>query len=211
MLAVKSFGHDLELRKQLAANLSEFSAETQPLGDLKHAAVVLAVTRYRDEAAIIVTRRTHTLRAHTGQWALPGGRIDAGETPADAALREMHEEINLSLDATQIVGTLDDYVTRSGYLITPVVVWNDTCWSELIPNPDEVASISPFSFSELARNDSPLLSDVPDSDRQVLSMHFQNDVIFAPTGALLFQFREVAMRGLATRVLHFDQPRFAWR
>jgi len=91
------------------------------------------------------------------------------------------------------------------------VVWNDTRWSKLIPNPDEVATISPFSFSELARNDSPLLSDVAGGDSQVLSMHFQDDVIFAPTGALLFQFREVALRGLSTRVLHFDQPRFAWQ
>ncbi|EEB77792.1 hydrolase, NUDIX family [marine gamma proteobacterium HTCC2148] len=211
MQAVKAFGHDLELRRQLTQNLSELKVETQPLGDLKHAAVVLAVTRYRDEAAIIVTRRTHTLRSHTGQWALPGGRIDSGETPVEAALREMQEEINLSLDASQILGTLDDYITRSGYLITPVVVWNDTRWSKLIPNPDEVATISPFSFSELARNDSPLLSDVAGGDSQVLSMHFQDDVIFAPTGALLFQFREVALRGLSTRVLHFDQPRFAWQ
>jgi len=211
MQVLKAFRHDAGLRQQLTANLSEFQARTQPLGDLKHAAVVLAVTRYRDEAAIIVTRRTDTLRAHTGQWALPGGRIDAGETPAEAALREMHEEVNLSLDAGQILGTLDDYVTRSGYLITPVVVWNDTPWNQLHPNPHEVASISPFGFSELARSDSPLLSDVAESDKQVLSMHFQDDVIFAPTGALLFQFREVAMGGRSTRVLHFDQPRFAWR
>ncbi|MEP5567377.1 MAG: CoA pyrophosphatase [Halioglobus sp.] len=211
MQALTTFRHDAALRRQLTANLSEFEARTQPQGELKHAAVVLAVTRYGDEAAIIVTRRTDTLRAHTGQWALPGGKIDNAETPAAAALREMHEEINLSLDAGQIVGMLDDYVTRSGYLISPVVVWNDTPWKQLSPNPDEVASISPFSFSELARDDSPLLSTEAKSDKQVLSMHFQDDVIFAPTGALLFQFREVAMSGRATRVLHFDQPRFAWR
>lgn len=211
MQALTTFRHAAALRQQLTANLSEFQARTQPQGDLKHAAVVLAVTRYGDEAAIIVTRRTDTLRAHTGQWALPGGKIDNSETSSTAALREMHEEINLSLDAGQIVGTLDDYVTRSGYLITPVVVWNDTPWNQLVPNPDEVASISPFCFSELAREDSPLLTEVPESDNQVLSMHFQDDVIFAPTGALLFQFREVAMSGRATRVLHYDQPRFAWR
>ena len=123
----------------------------------------------------------------------------------------MHEEINLRLDEDQILGCLDDYVTRSGYLISPVVVWNDTHWNQLSPNPEEVATISPFRFSELARKDSPLLSASTQSDRQVLSMHFEGDVIFAPTGAMLYQFREVAMLGRATRVLHYDQPRFAWR
>lgn len=211
MQALQDYQHDSSLRERLRANLSAFECRAQARGDLKHAAVVLAVTGYRGEASIIVTRRAHTLRAHTGQWALPGGRIDLGETPREAALREMYEEINLCLDASQIMGTLDDYITRSGYLITPVVVWNDTPWAQLSPNPDEVATISPFRFVELARSDSPLLSDSPQRDRQVLSMHFQDDVIFAPTGALLYQFREVAMMGRNTRVLHYDQPRFAWR
>ena len=211
MQALQSYAHSVDLRDRLQANLSAFEPRRQPDRGLKHAAVVLAVTRYALEAAIIVTRRAHTLRAHTGQWALPGGRLDAGETTSQAALREMHEEINLSLNEDQILGFLDDYVTRSGYLMTPVVVWNDTPWDQLHPNPDEVATISPFGFSELARTDSPLLGDAPQSDRPVLSMHFQDDVIFAPTGALLYQFREVAMLGRSTRVLHYDQPRFAWQ
>lgn len=211
MQALQSYAHSVDLRDRLQANLSAFEPRRQPDRGLKHAAVVLAVTRYALEAAIIVTRRAHTLRAHTGQWALPGGRLDAGETTSQAALREMHEEINLSLNEDQILGFLDDYVTRSGYLMTPVVVWNDTPWDQLHPNPDEVATISPFGFSELARTDSPLLGDAPQTDRPVLSMHFQDDVIFAPTGALLYQFREVAMLGRSTRVLHYDQPRFAWQ
>jgi 8-oxo-dGTP pyrophosphatase MutT (NUDIX family) len=211
MAVLESYAHIPAIRQQLHANLSGFQPRSQPASGLKHAAVVLAVTRFEHEAAIIVTRRAPTLSAHTGQWALPGGRIDPGESPREAALREMHEEINLSLDASQILGTLDDYVTRSGYLITPVVVWNDTPWSALRPNPDEVAIISPFEFSELARSDSPMLSSAAEGERQVLSMHFKSDVIFAPTGALLYQFREVAMLGRGTRVLHYDQPKFAWQ
>ena len=211
MQALTHFEHSATMREQLRANLSGFEPRRQSGTDLKHAAVVLAVTRYAQEAAIIVTRRAHTLRAHTGPWALPGGRLDDGENTAQAALREMHEEINLSLDESQILGFLDDYVTRSGYLMTPVVVWNNTPWDQLHPNPDEVATISPFGFSELARRDSPLLGEAAESDRPVLSMHFDGDVIFAPTGALLYQFREVAMLGRSTRVLHYDQPRFAWK
>ena len=207
----RKYEHSAQTRQLLSSNLGVFDSQRQPAADLKHAAVVLAVTRHGGDAAIIVTRRTHSLRAHTGQWALPGGRIDPGESAVEAALREMHEEINLVLTSSEVLGTLDDYVTRSGYLITPVVVWNDTPWSELVPNPDEVASIAAFSFAELSRSDSPLLTDMVESDRQVLSMHFQGDVIYAPTGALLYQFREVAMQGRPTRVLHYDQPRFAWR
>ncbi|RLQ20937.1 NUDIX domain-containing protein [Seongchinamella sediminis] len=211
MQALQHHQHGAAMREQVRANLCAFQPRSQSDPALKHAAVVLAVTPFEQEAAIIVTRRASTLRAHTGQWALPGGRIDPGETPREAALREMHEEINLALGADRILGVLDDYVTRSGYIMTPVVVWNDTPWDQLQPNPDEVASISPFRFSELARDDSPRLTGTAQGDGQVLSMHFHDEVIFAPTGALLYQFREVAMGGRSTRVLHYDQPRFAWR
>ena len=203
--------HNSALRERLRANLAAFQPRSHSNPQLKHAAVVLAVTRYGQEASVIITRRAGTLRAHTGQWALPGGRLDPGENPREAALREMHEEINLALDPGRILGLLDDYVTRSGYIMTPVVVWNDTPWDRLHPNPDEVACISPFGFSELARSDSPRLTEAADGDSQVLSMHFHDDVIFAPTGALLYQFREVAMHGRSTRVLHYDQPQFAWQ
>lgn len=160
---------------------------------------------------MIVTRRSPRLKEHSGQWAMPGGRVDEGETATEAALRELHEEINLELAEEHILGCLDDYVTRSGYVITPVVVWADVVEQELRPNPDEVASIHPFTFSELAREDSPNLERIPQSDRQVLSMNYLDDVIYAPTAAMLYQFREVAIRGLGTRVLHYDQPLFAWR
>ena len=140
-----------------------------------------------------------------------GGRIDAGETPQQAALRELSEEINLSLDASHIIGTLDDYQTRSGFLITPVVVWADVECATLVPNPHEVASIHAFTFTELNRTDSPHLESIPQSDQQVLSMHYVKTRIYAPTAAFLYQFREVAICGRPTRVDHFDQPVFAWR
>ena len=72
---------------------------------------------------MLLTRRAAGLRAHRGQWALPGGRCDEGETPVEAALRELHEELGLELGPDDVLGLLDDYPTRSGYLITPVVVW----------------------------------------------------------------------------------------
>jgi 8-oxo-dGTP pyrophosphatase MutT (NUDIX family) len=212
MQALDCLQHREDTRQQISSNLQVFEPLRQTADDLRRAAVAVTITHHGDESALILTRRAGSLREHRGQWAMPGGRIDAGETAVQAALRELHEEINLEVDESQVLGTLDDYITRSGYNITPVVVWSEVDWEDLHPNPGEVASINPFTFSELSRTDSPILQSIPQSERQVLSMHFgDDDVIFAPTGAMLYQFREVAIRGRATRVLHFDQPVFAWK
>ena len=122
---------------------------------LKHAAVAITLTDAADgsgETALILTGRVAGLRSHGGQWALPGGRIDAGETPAQGALRELAEEIGLELAPDDIVGTLDDYPTRSGYLITPVVVWGGD-HPPLRLNPAEVASIRRIRLVDIARED----------------------------------------------------------
>ncbi len=211
MRALTTLNFTAATRERVSANVRRFQDERQEEADLRRAAVTLTVFKHENEAAIILTRRSGNLRGHRGQWALPGGRVDEGENAVQAALRELHEEINLSLDESNVVGMLDDYLTRSGYLITPVVIWTDVEYSELQANPGEVDSIHAFTFSELSRLDSPYLESIPQSDRPVLSMHYGDDRIFAPTGALLYQFREVAICGRATRVLDFDQPVFAWK
>jgi 8-oxo-dGTP pyrophosphatase MutT (NUDIX family) len=211
MQKLTSFSHDPQLRLQVTANINQFEDLRQPPAALKTAAVAVTVFRHQREAALMLTKRARHLRAHGGQWALPGGRIDPGETPSQAALRELAEEVNLSLPAAAVIGTLDDYITRSGYVITPVVVWADVDDTHLSPNPGEVESIHAFSFSELCREDSPRLEDIPQSERQVLSMNYLDDAIYAPTAAMLYQFQQVAIMGRATRVLHYDQPVFAWR
>jgi len=200
-----------QTRDRVYANIEHFQEKRQSRDGLRKAAVAVTVFHHEGEAAVIVTRRSHKLKAHRGQWALPGGGIDEGENAVRAALRELEEEINLSLDECDVVGTLDDYLTRSGYLITPVIIWADVECSSLEPNPDEVASIHAFTFRELSRPDSPHLESIPQSERQVLSIHYGDGRIYAPTAAVLYQFREVAIRGRSTRVLHFDQPVFAWK
>jgi len=211
MKALNTLDFTTHTRDRIRTNVQRFQDKRQDVADLRGAAVTLTICKHENEAAIILTRRSGNLRGHRGQWALPGGRIDDGENAVQAALRELHEEINLPLDESHVVGILDDYLTRSGYLITPVVIWTDVDYRTLQPNPDEVDSIHAFTFSELSRVDSPYLESIPQSDRPVLSMHYGDDRIFAPTGALLYQFREVAICGRATRVLHYDQPMFAWK
>ena len=160
--------------------------------------------------AVILTRRAVGLNAHAGQWALPGGRVDTGERPIDAARRELHEEIGLDLDESALMGILDDYPTRSGYVITPFVFWagGDI---DLRPNPEEVRSVHRVSFRELCRPDSPRFVSIPESERAVVQVPVGGDLIHAPTGAFLLQFRRVAIEAVIERVDVYEQPVFAWR
>lgn len=160
--------------------------------------------------ALLLTRRASDLRAHAGQWAMPGGRIDDGETPEQAALRELHEEVGLALDADAVLGRLDDYATRSGYVITPVVVWAGPA-RDVVPSAAEVASIHRIPVQELLRADAPLLNHVRGAEHPVLRMPIGERWIAAPTAAFLYQFREWCVLGRDTRVAHFDQPAFAWK
>lgn len=162
------------------------------------------------DAAMLLTRRAGKLRNHSGQWALPGGRVDAGETAEQTALRELSEEVGLQLDESAVLGRLDDFATRSGFVMTPVVVWAGPARS-ITANPDEVASIHRIPLSEFMRADAPLLETVPDSSQPVLRMPVGNRWIAAPTGAILYQFREVCVAGRHIRVSHFEQPDFAWK
>jgi 8-oxo-dGTP pyrophosphatase MutT (NUDIX family) len=161
-------------------------------------------------AAVILTRRATEMRAHAGQWALPGGRLDPGESALDGALRELHEELRLELGPQALIGTLDDYPTRSGYVITPVVLWAGG-HTEIHPDPREVRSVHRVSFSELCRPDSPRFVTIPESDRPVVQIPIGGDLIHAPTGAVLLQFRRVAIEGVSERVHDYEQPVFAWR
>jgi 8-oxo-dGTP pyrophosphatase MutT (NUDIX family) len=167
-------------------------------------------------AAFLLCRRAARMNRHAGQWALPGGRLDDGETPEQAALRELDEELGLRLPESSILGRLDDYATRSGYVITPVVVWaadeHGNGDVELVPDPGEVAHAYRIGLHELARDDSPRFVTIPESDRPVVQIPLGGDLIHAPTAAVLVQFRWVAMDGRpGERVHDFEQPVFAWK
>jgi 8-oxo-dGTP pyrophosphatase MutT (NUDIX family) len=200
-------------RREIAARCATFPRlTTESTPSLKRAAVAVALVeaeRPPDEAAFVLTRRTADLRAHRNQWALPGGRCDAGETPAEAALREMHEEVGLALGADAVLGLLDDYPTRSGYLITPVVVWAGE-GAQLHPNAAEVASVHRIALADVVTADAFDFITIPESDRRVVRVRIGGHRIHAPTAAVIYQFREL-LAGRTTRVADLEQPVFAWR
>lgn len=161
-------------------------------------------------AAFVLCRRPSRMNNHAGQWALPGGRLDPGESPLDAALREVDEEVGVRLDDSALVGWLDDYPTRSGYVITPVVLWAGAD-PAFTPAPEEVLAMYRIGLHAL-RDGEPRLVHIPESDRPVIQVPLGRDLIHAPTGAVLYQFRQVALLGQPnTRVDHLEQPVFAWR
>ena len=211
MTGERAYHYDGLLRDQTKQRVSDLARVSLPLGDLRAAAVAIVIISDNSHASVLLTRRASSLRAHSGQWALPGGRMDLGEVAEEAALRELREEVNLKLTPSSVLGLLDDYVTRSGYRITPVVVWADSDMHGVTPNPDEVASIHTVTFSDLAKDGVAHVHSNDDEGTEVLSLDLTLDHIFAPTAAVLYQFREVVLMGRNTRVSHYDQPRFAWK
>ena len=231
MIRVIIFGDSMDLnfsetlRKNIRSNLAEFDVEKADSNGLRRAAVACILleaglgpniegmeenSNWSLECALLLTRRIEGLRNHGGQWAFPGGKLDGAEEPLEAAIREAREEVGVELSASHLIGALDDFVTRSGFIMSPFVFWADKSLQP-VPAPSEVASIHRIPLTEFCRDDAPRLSRVSTSVNPVLRMPVGSDSIAAPTAAIIYQLKEVCLFGRPTRVAHFEQPEFAWR
>ena len=205
----------ISLNERITQNLAGFERVSQAGESSTGASVIVLVTHTPDtqEGSVVLTRRAKTLRRHAGQYALPGGRVDPGETAVEAALRECREEVGLNPESGDVIGLLDDFVTESGFCITPVVACMDAVFP-LAPDPAEVERVFHIPLEELATAHTEVSrSEADESIRNGFSIMLPTvgHQIYAPTAAILYQFREVALLGRATRVGHLGQPRFAWR
>ena len=194
------------LRERITANMAAFERLPGAGDGLKAAAVAIAVTS--DEAgrpAFFLTRRAPRLNAHSGQWALPGGRLDPGEDAITAALREMDEEIGVRVAPDHVLGVLDDYVTRSGYCMTPVVVWAGPD-VEAVANPSEVAQIFRIPLADTLEDRFVEMLPVAGSEHPMVRINVVDRHMHAPTAAVVYQFREVCLAGRMTRAAHLLAP-----
>ncbi len=196
-------------REIISANLAAFRRIPLQRPDLRPASVALCVLTRPDGDTLLITRRASTLRSHAGQWALPGGRREPDESAEAAALRELTEETGLQANADAVLGLLDDYVTRSGYLITPVVVWGGEPPRSLAGAPGEVSRVYQIPLADL--DVEPEMVTIPESDAPVIRLPLLGRYVHAPTAAIIYQFCQVAIHGAEQRVAHFDAPVFAWR
>jgi 8-oxo-dGTP pyrophosphatase MutT (NUDIX family) len=195
-------------RAVVAARVAGFQRVPISRQGLRAASVAVCVLLQADVPCLLITRRAATLRNHSGQWALPGGSREAGESAEDAALRELREETGVVAEAGDVLGILDDYATRSGFLITPVVVWGGPVGT-LTTQASEVARMYVIPLADFDRP--PSLLRIPESPALVLRLALLDGWVYAPTAAIIHQFCQLALHGLTTRVAHFEQPVFAWR
>lgn len=196
-------------KESLAANLARFDRLAADRPSLDPASVAVCVMSAGDGGSLLITRRAQGLRAHPGQWALPGGRRDGAESAETAALRELREETGVRAATADALGLLDDYVTRSGYVITPVVVWGGASRDDLAGPASEVTHVYQVPLVDL--DVAPEFVAIPESSRPVIRLPLFGRYVHAPTAAVIYQFCQVALHGNDVRVAHYDAPVFAWK
>jgi 8-oxo-dGTP pyrophosphatase MutT (NUDIX family) len=194
------------IRGTIERNLERFERR-ETTSPQTPAAVAIVILMDGGVPIVPIFQRPQEMRRHAGQMALPGGRVHAGEGPDDCALRELAEELGVSAAKVDVLGNLDDFDTRSGFTITPVVVWSGAEAASLHPSKAEVARLFLVGGPELRLAVAAASQRPPDQ----FSLRLSEVEVFAPTAAMLYQFSEVALDGRSCRVADFHQPLWTHR
>jgi 8-oxo-dGTP pyrophosphatase MutT (NUDIX family) len=159
------------------------------------ASVLLALLERRAGPTVLFTERAAHLKDHAGQVSLPGGRLAPGESAAEAALREAHEEVGLEPATVDVIGSLDGFLTGTGFTITPIVGIVGNAAFTAIPDPREVAGVfevpltvildrSAMSVGYFERHGSRLLT---------YELQYGGRRIWGATAAVLRNFQDVVL------------------
>ncbi|MDQ4011273.1 MAG: NUDIX domain-containing protein [Actinomycetota bacterium] len=200
----------MSLREEIRDPLRRFPRHGVRRWGVKRAAVAITVVIGGSGPEILFTRHATALRNHPGPYALPGRRIRTGESAPDAARRELAEQLGMQLPPKSVLGLLDDYEARSGFVITPVVIWAGEHAGPLHlreARQEDRGCTVPFTDLDVE----PVFVAIPGSDRPVIRLPLHGEWLHAPTAAVLYQFREVVMYRRRTRVAHLAEPIFARR
>ncbi|QWD77538.1 CoA pyrophosphatase [Polynucleobacter sp. MWH-Svant-W18] len=173
-----------ENRHVIAADII---ARRQAAGKVTKAAVLIPLLLREGGLSVLLTQRTDHLRDHAGQISFPGGRMDAEDrSPDDTALRESEEEIGLDRSRVEIIGHLPEYLTVSGYSVTPVVALVEA-QAEYVLDEFEVADVFevPLSFLLDPANHQVRLWQSEQGSRRFYSMPYENRFIWGATAGML--------------------------
>ena len=155
------------------------------------AAVLAAVFEEEGEARLILTRRTEWMRSHSHQVAFPGGRAEPGEEPADAALREANEEIDLDPDAVEIVGRLTRLATINNPegSIHPFVGVLPAGRPRLTPNPDEVERVFDLPLADLMEHGCyrEEIWGITETERSIYFFELDGETIWGATARMIYE------------------------
>ena len=198
------YEYAVSLRRRILKNLEQHE-RYEIDGDAPRAAVAITLADLDGRAGYLFLRRALTLHRNPGQFALPGGGVEAGETIDETARRELMEELGVDLPDTSVLGLLDDIPTRSGTTVTPVVLWAAGAVT-LEPDAQEVHAAWVMSVSELDHPLAPKWETLDGVEGDVLRMPVGGEWINPPTAAILYQFREVALHGRTVRVHDVGSP-----
>ena len=166
---------------------SDIIAKRKAAGKVTRAAVLIPLLLREDGLWVLLTQRTNHLRDHAGQISFPGGRMDPEDNgPNETALRECEEEIGLDRKRVEIIGHLPQYLTVSGYSVTPVVGLVQA-QAEFILDEFEVADVFevPLSFLLDPQNHQVRLWQSEQGGRRFYSMPYENRFIWGATAGML--------------------------